>query len=80
MLPIFRAQSGFQAYSLVESDGELISFSAWGSAEDAEAANKAAASWVAENLADEVELKETLFGEILRATALGVSAKAGARA
>ena len=77
MLPIFQAQSGFKTYSLVESDGELISFSAWESAEDAEAANIAAASWVAENMADKAELKEARIGEILLSTTLGVSTKAG---
>ena len=32
MLPIFQAQPGFKSYSLVESDGEILSFSAWDSA------------------------------------------------
>jgi len=77
LLPIFQAQSGFKAYSIVATDDEIISFSAWESAEDAEEANKAAASWVAENMAGKVELKETKIGEILLATALGVSTKAG---
>ncbi len=77
MLPIFQAQSGFKGYSLVESDGELISFSAWESTENAEAANIAAASWVAENMADKAELKEARIGEILLSTTLGVSTKAG---
>ena len=80
MLPIFQAQSGFKSYSLVESDGEIISFSAWERAEDAEAANSAAAEWVAENLAGRIELKEARIGEILLGTALGVSTKAGATA
>jgi hypothetical protein len=77
LLPIFQAQPGFKAYSVVVTDGEIISFGAWESAEDAEAANKMAASWVAENLAGEIELKETKIGEILIGTALGVSTKAG---
>ena len=47
------------------------------SEEDAEAASEAAASWVAENMADEVTLKETRIGEILLGTAIGVSTKAG---
>ena len=78
MLPIFRAQSGFKAYSLAASEGEVMSFSAWESAESAEAANAAAAEWVAEHLADRIKLKETKIGEILLSTSLGVSAKAGA--
>ncbi len=77
MLPILQAQSGFKAYSLVTHGDEFISFSAWESAEDAEAANAAASSWVAENMADNVELKESMIGEILLGTAIGVSTKAG---
>ncbi len=77
MLPIFQAQTGFKSYSLVASGDELLSFSAWESEEDAEAANEAAASWIAENMADKIELKETKTGEILLGTAIGVSTKAG---
>ena len=50
MLPIFQAQPGFRAYSVIQSDGEIFSFSAWDSAEQAEAANAAAAGWVAEKI------------------------------
>ena len=78
MLPIFKAQPGFQAYSLLESDDEILSFSAWDSRESAEAASAAAADFVAANLADHMELKESRIGEILLGTKLGVSAKAGA--
>ena len=78
MLPIFQAQPGFKAYSLLESEGEVLSFSAWESAESAEAANMAAADWIAKNLADRIQLKETKIGEILMSTTLGVSTKAGA--
>ena len=77
MLPIFQSQPGFRAYTLVESDGEVISFSAWDSAANADEANSVAAEWVAENLADQLDLKETWIGEILFSTALGVSTKAG---
>lgn len=80
MLPIFQSQPGFKAYSLVQTNGEIISFSAWESAGDATAANAAAAQWVGKNLADKVDLKDTWIGEILVATALGVSTMAGARA
>jgi len=77
MLPILQSQSGFKAYSLVVSGDELLSFSAWETEEDAEAASKAAASWIAGNMADKLELKEALIGEILLGTAIGVSTKAG---
>lgn len=77
ILPIFQGMPGFKSYSIAANDDVLISTSAWESAEDAEEANKAVASWVAENMADKVELIETLIGEIYVATALGVSTKAG---
>lgn len=77
LLPIFKSQPGFKAYSVVDSDGEIISFSAWDSAANADEANSVAADWVAENLADEIDLKEARTGEILFSTTLGVSTKAG---
>jgi heme-degrading monooxygenase HmoA len=80
LLPIFEAQPGFKAYSVILSDGEIMSFSAWDSAEQAEAANAAAADWVAENMTDDIDLKETRIGEIVISTALGVTTKAGATA
>jgi len=78
MLPIFQAQPGFRAYSLIRSDDEILSFSAWESVEQAEAANAAAAGWIADNMADEIELKEARTGEILFSTTLGVSTRVGA--
>jgi heme-degrading monooxygenase HmoA len=80
LLPIFQSQPGFKAYTIFESDGEIFSFSAWESADAAEAANKAAAQWVSENLADKVQLKESRIGEIYVGTALGVSQLAGVSA
>jgi hypothetical protein len=81
LLPIFKSQPGFKAYSVMATDDTILSFSAWESASDAEAANEAAASWVAENLGgDDIELKTTKIGEILIGTAIGVSTKAGATA
>jgi len=73
MLPLFESQPGFRAYSIVVSGDEIFSFSVWDSAEEAEAANAAAAGWVAENMADDLELVETNIGELLLSTALGVS-------
>ncbi len=80
MLPILRAQPGFKAYTVIESDDEIFSFSGWDSAEQAEAANATIADWVAENLADAVQLSEARVGEIMISTTLGVSTKAGAAA
>jgi hypothetical protein len=73
MLPIFEAQSGFKSYSLAVSGDELFSFSVWDSQAAAEAANEAAADWVAGNMADDITLAETIVGELLLSTALGVS-------
>ena len=80
MLPIFESQPGFKAYSIFESDGEIFSFSAWESADAAEASNEIVAQWVAENLSDKVQLKEARIGEIHVSTALGISQKAGVTA
>lgn len=73
ILPLFQSQPGFKAYSLIASDDEIISFSAWESSEQAEAANGAARQWIAESLQDEIELKETKTGEVLLSTTLGVT-------
>jgi hypothetical protein len=78
-LPIFKSLPGFKAYTIAESDGELFSFTVWETADQAEAANIAVADWVAENLAGEVQLTESRFGEIHLSTTLGVSTAAGAR-
>jgi heme-degrading monooxygenase HmoA len=78
MLPIFESTPGFKGYSIIEAGDEVFSFSAWESSEAAEAANAASAEWVAENIADRVQLKKSWIGEIHLSTPLGVSAKAGA--
>jgi heme-degrading monooxygenase HmoA len=74
LLPIFESQPGFRAYSVASTSDEIFSFSVWDSAEQAEAANEVAAGWVAENLADDITITETNFGELLLSTTLGVSA------
>ena len=74
MLPVFQSQPGFKSYSIAVSEDEIFSFSVWESAEDAEAANEAAAGWVAENMSDDITLIETRFGDLLLSTALGISA------
>jgi len=66
MLSVFRAHAGFRAYGLAESpEGKIISVSLWDSAEQAEQANKLAASWVSEHIADRVELESTQVGDFL---------------
>jgi heme-degrading monooxygenase HmoA len=74
LLPIFESQPGFKAYSVAATEDEIFSFSVWESAEQAEAANEAVAGWVAENMADDITITETTFGELLLSTTLGVSA------
>ena len=53
--------------------------SAWDTVEEAEAATPATASWIADNIADDIEL-DVRIGEMLLATALGVSPSAAVRA
>jgi hypothetical protein len=72
MLPIFREQSGFRAYSLAEMGDVVMSMSVWESAEDAEEANRLAADWIAENLADTLQLQDVKTGELLMSTSLDV--------
>ena len=80
LLPIFQSQPGFKAYTVSQSEGEIFSMSAWESAEAAEAANAVASDWVAENLADEIQLIESRFGEIMFSTTLGITTATTARA
>jgi hypothetical protein len=79
ILPTFKSLPGFKAYTVIESDGEIISFSGWETADQADAANIAVTDWVAENMAGDIELIESRFGEILISTTLGVSTTTGAR-
>ena len=80
ILPVFRSQPGFKAYSVSEFGDELVSLSAWESADAAEAANALATDWVAENLADKVQLIDARIGEIHFSTSLGIGTKTGATA
>ena len=66
MLSVFRAHPGFQSYGLMEStEGKIVSVSLWDSEEEAEQANKMAASWVSENIADRVRLESTQVGDFM---------------
>ena len=58
ILPTFKSMPGFKAYLVIESEGEIFSFSGWETAEQAEQANIAVSDWVAENLAGELQLPE----------------------
>jgi heme-degrading monooxygenase HmoA len=65
MLKIFRAHVGFDSYELVGSADTLISISRWQSAEQADTANMAARSWVAEHLGASVQLEANHVGELV---------------
>jgi len=66
MLEIFKAQPGFQAYSLIEVDPvSLISVSVWETHEEAEAAVSAAAVWVAQHLDGRIHRTSNAVGDSL---------------
>lgn len=66
MLPIFQGHAGFIGYSLLDIDEtEIVSVSVWKSHKDAEEATGLAADWVAENLADRIQLERTSVGDVL---------------
>lgn len=73
ILPILQSQPGFKAYSVAIGDGEVLSLSVWESRADAEAGSEVVASWVAENLADDVDLINVRYAEIKFSTTLGIS-------
>ncbi len=79
ILPILKSQPGFKGYSVAIGDGEVLSLSVWDSRADAEAGSEVVASWVAENMADDIDLINIRFAEIKFSTTLGVS-MAGATA
>lgn len=66
LLPIFKKQPGFVRYEVGKLDsGGVVSFQVWETEAEAEAAVKTAADWVAENLADRINLRETHTGDML---------------
>jgi len=66
MLSVFRDQPGFRAYGLAEAEnGRIISMSLWDSGDQAQKANDLAASWVRENLADQIRLESAQIGDFL---------------
>jgi hypothetical protein len=64
MLPIFKAQPGFVRYGVgLLDDGNLVSVSIWETHGEAEAANGAAADFVAKNMANLIELENSHVGD-----------------
>jgi heme-degrading monooxygenase HmoA len=80
ILPILKSQPGFKAYSVAIGEGEVLSLSVWDTREDAEAGSAVVASWVAENMASDIDLINVRFAEIMFSTTLGVTTAAGAAA
>lgn len=65
MVEVFQQQPGFVAYGIgVTNDDFLISISLWDSGEQADAATAVAADWVAEHIADRVDLQEDFVGDL----------------
>ena len=80
ILPILQAQTGFRGYSVSAGDGQILSLSIWDTREEAEAGSNVLAAWVADNMADDLELVGVRYAEVLFSTVLGISTLAGAGA
>ena len=66
LLPIFKSQPGYVRYEVGKLDtGGIVSFSIWETSDEAQSAVDLAASWVAENLADRISLREGHVGDLL---------------
>jgi len=65
MLPKFKQQPGFIRYGLADlGDKSCLSISLWETHEQAEAAAPGAASWVKENLSDQIQLRSNQVGDL----------------
>jgi hypothetical protein len=65
ILPLFEQQPGFVRYEVGSLDnGGIVSFSIWETADEAQHAVDLAASWVKDNLADRVQLREEHTGDM----------------
>jgi ketosteroid isomerase-like protein len=66
LLPLLTAQPGFTSYAALDAGNDVaVSVSLYESRVAADAANRAAASWVKSNLADLVGPGEVIVGEVL---------------
>jgi heme-degrading monooxygenase HmoA len=65
LLEIFGGRPGFQSYELIDTGAGLLSVSHWDSSEQAEAATRVAASWVAEHIDSLVKLQQSDTGEVV---------------
>ena len=73
ILPILKSQPGYKSYSVAIGDGEVLSLSVWDTRADAEAGSEVVASWVAENMAGELDLIKIQYADVMFSTTLGVS-------
>jgi heme-degrading monooxygenase HmoA len=65
LLRKFQEQPGFIRYGLADvGDKTCVSVSLWNTRQDAEASTPVAAAWVREHLADRVELRSNLIGNM----------------
>jgi heme-degrading monooxygenase HmoA len=65
MLPTFREKPGFIQYGLADvGDKKFVSITLWKTREDAQAAVPAAASWVRDNMRDQVQLQSNYVGDL----------------
>jgi hypothetical protein len=65
ILPLFEQQPGFTRYEVGELDsGGIVSFSVWETAGEAQHAVDLAASWVKDNLASRIKLREEHTGDV----------------
>ena len=65
LLPLFKSQPGYVRYEVGKLDtGGVVSFSIWETADEAQDAVETAASWVAENLAERISLRESHVGDL----------------
>jgi heme-degrading monooxygenase HmoA len=65
LLEIFRGRPGFQSYELIETGAGLVSVSHWESAAQADAATRAAATFVADHIDHLVKLQQSDTGEVI---------------
>ena len=65
MVPLYEKQPGFVRYDVGSlDDGGIVSFSIWETGDEAQHAVDLAKSWVKDNLADRVKLRDEHTGDI----------------
>jgi heme-degrading monooxygenase HmoA len=65
MLRTFREQPGFVRYGVADvGDKTLVSISLWETRKHADAAVPVAATWVRENLGDQIEIRSNQIGDV----------------